>query len=188
MTCPRSPPSCAQHHGPWGQNEPLHSCSFPVQSALLYSETLSPFAPLILSSLLLISGDNKKGAKLLQSPYPKLVPLPCPPWLWQGPFSSRQRGCSAPVMGLGGTLPSIWSFAPRARVADVLLPPLGHGNPATRLAHSRCSFLIRIGCLDLRHPGKFLAISFVGQAELGDRGSKSVIATEGKAAGEFVSE
>ena len=112
-----------------GYSTPVHF-QYKVPSCILKpSPLLLPsFYPHSCSS----PGTTKKGAMV--------GCCCCPPRLWQDPFSSRQRGCSAPVTGLAGTPSPVRRFAPRARVADVLLPPLGRGNPAVRLAHSRRSF------------------------------------------------
>lgn len=146
-----STPSCAKHHVPWGQNRSLHFSSLSVQSALLYSETFSPSAPLILSSLLFIAGDNRE-VMVLWSSYPKIMPVRlCPPdaiagmlllptTALAGPFLQQAAGCSAPVTELKGMLSSIWRFTPRVHDADMLLPPLGWEHPAMCLAHSCHSF------------------------------------------------
>lgn len=78
-------------------------------------------------------------------------------------------------------------------VADILLPPLSQGNLAVSLAQSyECVWLI-CSCGLAAWPPSILGTSWLS-ALLGrlssetKRGSKSIIATEGKAAGEFVSE
>lgn len=96
-------------------------------------------------------GTTKKEQRCPGAPMPnrclfcacQMQQLGCccfPSRLWQDPFSTRQRECSAPAMGVAGMLSFVRRFPPRGRAAAVLLPPLGRGNPAVRLAHSCCSF------------------------------------------------